>query len=83
MSPSLLPGQRAVPSPDMLLGSAVTDVSLSLRDTVFTGATTLLSQAEEMPGPRGFRSVRVYYKVLGRLAQAHSSSIPQIHSDFP
>ena len=46
-----------------------------------TGATTLLSQAEGMPRHRGFRSMRVYYTVLRRPAQATVASL-RPDSDF-
>ena len=47
-----------------------------------TGASVLLSQAEGMPRHRGFRSMRVYYTVLRRPAQARGESL-RPDSDFP
>ena len=46
-----------------------------------TGTTALRSQAEGMPRQRGFRSMRRYYTVLWRPAQANRSS-PQNRLSF-
>ena len=49
---------------------------------VSTGASALLSQAAAMPRHRAFRSMRVYYTVLRRPAQATGESL-RPDSDFP
>ena len=55
---------------------------VSFLKALSTGASALLSQAEGMPRPRGFRSMRVYYTVLRRPAQATGESL-RPDTDFP